>query len=66
MNVVGQFAEDLQTRFVQISHEEALKMAKGQCEDFAEYRYKVGFIKGMERASEETELLRKKSVEDDE
>lgn len=55
--MVRQFIRDLQNALSQAALQNSLKLGKGQCQDYAEYKRAVGFIAGLETASEVAEKM---------
>jgi len=52
-----QFVRDLKHIIAQNGGQLSLKLGKGQCPDFPEYKRQVGFISGLEAAGELAEKM---------
>lgn len=52
-----QFVRDMKAIVANHSAQKALQLGKGQCKDYAEYKWGVGYIAGMEAASEIAEQM---------
>lgn len=62
--MIQAFVEGLEVHLNKLASEEGAKMMNGQCGDYEEYSFKVGYVRGLRQASTEARTLLKRSVGD--